>query len=116
MRVELLQPGTDELGTGAVRKYTWRSRLPYQLTFSMQTIRVEPQTRIEGLATGELEGRGVWQLSHANGITHVRYDWQVVANKWWMRRLAWIARPLFEWNHDIVMEWGRQGMLRRLAE
>src|SRR5262245_30568141 len=84
-RVVLLKPGVDDLGTGAVRDYTWRSRLPYRLTFTMQTTRIEPRSLIEGKATGELEGSGRWLLSHSDGITHVRYDWQVVANKWWMQ-------------------------------
>jgi hypothetical protein len=113
-RVELLKPGSDTLGQGAIRRYTWRSRLPYRLTFVMETTLVVPHTRIEGHATGELEGRGCWQLSHTDGTTHVQYDWHVVANKWWMRWLAPIARPLFEWNHDVVMEWGRIGLIRRL--
>jgi hypothetical protein len=47
-------------------------------------------------------------------MTHVRYDWQVVANKRWMRWLAPLARPLFAWNHDVVMDWGRIGLLRRV--
>lgn len=114
-KVELLQIGQDALGTGAIRRYCWRSRLPYQLCFVMQTVRVQPTTLIEGHATGELEGRGVWRLSHENGVTHIRYDWQVVANKWWMRRLSWLARPLFEWNHDVVMGWGLRGLRRRLG-
>jgi len=113
-RVQLLQLGIDDLGNGAVRRYTWRSRLPYRLTFTMKTTHVEPYSCIEGHATGELEGFGRWQLSHSAGVTHVRYDWLVEANKRWMRWLAPIARPLFEWNHDVVMEWGRQGLLRRL--
>lgn len=114
-RVELLRPGIDALGTGAVRRYVWRSRLPYRLQFTMETTRVEPQSRIEGVATGELEGTGCWQLAHADGVTHVRYDWRVAANKWWMRWLAPIARPLFEWNHDVVMGWGRAGLLNRVT-
>ena len=113
-QVELLNKGTDELGHGAVRRYTWRSRLPYRLTFLMQTTRVEPFSRIEGHATGELEGSGRWHLCHSEGVTRVRYDWQVKANKRWMRLLAPVARSIFAWNHDIVMEWGRLGLIRRL--
>lgn len=112
-KVELLQPGTDELGTGAVRRYTWRSRLPYRLTFVMETTRIEPQTCIEGRATGELEGAGVWRLASDGRVTQVRYDWQVEANKAWMRWLAPLARPLFEWNHDVVMQWGEIGLAAR---
>lgn len=113
-RVELLKSGVNVHGLGAIRRYRWRSRLPYSLTFIMETTLVEPQSRIEGHATGELEGFGRWQLHHDNGMTHVRYDWQVVANKWWMRWLAPIARPVFEWNHDVIMDWGRQGLVRQL--
>ena len=25
-----------------------------------------------------------------------------------------IARPLFGWNHDVVMEWGRIGLVQRV--
>src|SRR5262249_45973289 len=96
------------------RRYVWRSRLPYRLQFTMETTRIEPRSRIDGVATGELEGTGCWQLTHAEGVTHVRYDCRVVANKWWMRRLAPIARPLFAGNHDVVMDWGRAGLLNRV--
>ena len=115
VRVELLRPGIDELGHGAKRRYTWQSRLPYRLTFVIESTRIEPFSLIEGHATGELEGDGYWRLSHDRGVTHVRYDWKVAANKWWMVWLAPMARPLFEWNHDVVMEWGRQGLLKRLG-
>jgi hypothetical protein len=114
-RVEMLRPG-ETSGIGAVRRYTWRSRLPYRLTFVMETTRIEPCTLIEGMASGELEGRGCWQLRAAGGHTAVRYDWQVKATKAWMRFAAPIAKPLFAWNHDVVMEWGRQGLVRRVVE
>ena len=114
-KVELLKPGIDELGRGAVRRYTWKSRLPYRLVFVMETTRIEPQSHIEGHATGELQGFGCWHLENTNGVTHVRYDWQVVAKKRWMQWLAPIAKPLFDWNHDVVMEWGRLGLLHRLG-
>lgn len=113
-KVELLNAGDENL-IGAVRAYTFRSRLPYRLKFNMETTRIEPMQLIEGHASGELEGNGVWNLSEANGVTVVRYDWEVVANKAWMRFLAPIARPLFVWNHDIIMEWGRKGMAKKIG-
>ena len=32
----------DERGVGGIHRYTWKSKLPYRLSFDMQTIRVEP--------------------------------------------------------------------------
>ena len=114
VRVETLDAGRPD-GCGAIRRYTWRSRLPYRLTFIMETIRIEPLRLIEGRASGELDGRGCWQLSAAGASTHVRYDWEVGVTKSWMKRLDPIARPLFGWNHDVVMEWGRVGLIQRVA-
>lgn len=113
-RVELLRNG-DPLGVGAIRRYTWRSRLPYRLSFDMETTRVDPGQLLEGRATGELAGRGCWRLWGEDGATRVRYEWEVQVAKAWMRLLDPVARPLFAWNHDVVMEWGRQGLVRRLA-
>jgi len=43
----------------------------------METIRIEPPRLLKGIATGELEGRGLCQLSPEGGETIVRYDWTV---------------------------------------
>ena len=105
----------DDSGVGSIHRYTWKSKLPYRLSFDMQTIRIEPPLVLEGIATGELQGRGLWQLSSENGETIVRYDWRVETTKPWMILLSPIARPVFEWNHDVVMSWGAQGLRRRLG-
>jgi uncharacterized protein YndB with AHSA1/START domain len=105
----------DEAGIGSVHRYTWKSKLPYRLNFDMQTIRIEPPLLLEGIATGELQGRGVWQLSTDDGETVVRYDWSIDTTKRWMNMLAPIARPLFEWNHNVVMSWGAKGLADRLG-
>jgi hypothetical protein len=113
-RVQLLEPGDVE-GVGALRRMTWRSALPYELTFDMRTTRVEPQRLIEGVAQGELSGRGCWTLEPVGAGTAVRYDWCVAATKPWMRRLAPVAKPLFAWNHGVVMDWGRRGLAAKLT-
>ena len=105
----------DEWGVGSIIRYTWKSLLPYRLTFEMQTVRVEPPLLLEGIASGELEGRGLWQLSNEGSETVVRYDWNVQTAKQWMKLLAPIARPVFKWNHDLVMSWGAQGLGKRLG-
>lgn len=112
--VELLEAG-DADGIGAYRRMTWRSALPYELTFHMRTTRIEPQRRIEGVADGELSGRGIWTLSAEGAHTAVRYDWCVEATKIWMRVLAPVAKPLFAWNHGVVMGWGERGLAQQLG-
>jgi hypothetical protein len=113
-RVVELKRG-DENGVGSVRRYTWKSLLPYRLTFDMQTVRVEPMSILEGVATGELEGNGLWQFSVDPAGTVARYDWEVHTTKLWMNFLSPLARPLFKWNHDVVMGWGAEGLRKRLG-
>ena len=112
--VEKLREG-DANGVGDMRRYTWRGRLPYKLRFDMTTTRVEAPNRIDGTASGELEGTGVWRLAPDNDGTSVRYDWNVRATKRWMRLLAPVARPIFSWNHDAVMADGEKGLRRLLG-
>jgi hypothetical protein len=105
----------DERGVGRIHRYTWKSKLPYRLSFDMQTIRIEPPRLLEGIAIGELQGRGLWQLSTEGSGTIVRYDWNVETTKRWMNLLSPIARPVFEWNHNVVMNWGAEGLGKRLG-
>ncbi len=111
--VELKQGDKD--GIDSVRRYTWKSLLPYKLTFDMRTVRVEPLSIIEAVATGELEGKGLWQFSVDRTGTVARYDWEVETTKLWMNILSPLARPLFKWNHDVVMGWGAEGLRKRLG-
>jgi hypothetical protein len=105
----------DQSGVGSIQRYTWKSKLPYRLSFDMETNRIEPPLLLEGIATGELQSRGLWQLSTEGRETIVRYDWKVETTKRWMNLLAPLARPLFEWNHNVVMSWGAKGLAQRLG-
>lgn len=112
--VTLLRKG-DEMGIGAVRRMTWSTALPYDLAFEMETTRIEPQSLIEGRAYGELEGVGRWTLQPEGLKCDVRYDWIVKVTKPWMVRLSFILKPVFSWNHSVVMERGRRGLVHHLA-
>lgn len=113
-RVELIDPG-DENGIGSVRRLIWSTALPYDISFETTTVKVEPKRLIEGQAKGELEGIGRWTLTQEGERCRVRYDWIVAVTKPWMVRLAFLLRPVFAWNHNYVMERGRQGLEARLA-
>ena len=111
----------DETGVGQVGRYTWRSKLPYDLDFEMTTTRVRKPHLLEGQANGELAGVGRWRLFEQNGgagggpVTVVVYEWNVNTTKPWMNLLAPIARPVFAWNHDWVMRNGAEGLARLLG-
>ena len=110
----------DPAGLGQVGRYTWRSRLPYELVFEMRTTRVERPHLLEGEATGELAGTGRWRFFEhrregERPLTAVLYEWEVATTKAWMNVLAPVARPLFKWNHDWVMRNGGVGLAGRLG-
>lgn len=113
-RVEVLQAGGAD-GVGAIRRFTWRTALPYDLTFDMRATRVVEPHLLEGRASGELDGTGLWTLATDGSLTRVRYRWTVEVTKPWMRLFAPLLRPVFAWNHGVVMRWGFDGLQRRLA-
>lgn len=112
-KVEELDPGDAE-GIGSLRRFTWKSRLPYRLTFDVRVTHAEPLKVLEGHASGEVEGIGRWHFSRDGSVTIVRYEWHVRTTRRWMNLLAPIARPLFKWNHDQVMRQGAEGLARLL--
>ncbi|WP_250490559.1 SRPBCC family protein [Caballeronia sp. INML2] len=101
-------------GVGALHRYTWKGRLPYRVRFDMRVTRVEPLMSLEGEASGDVEGSGCWHFSSQNDVTIVRYEWRVRTGRGWMKLLAPIARPLFKWKHDYVMQRGAEALARRL--
>ena len=109
-----LEPG-DPDGVGKLARYTWRSRLPYDLTFDMRTTRVAAPHLLEGEASGELAGTGRWRLFAEDSTTAVTYEWNVGTTKPWMNALAPVARPAFAWNHDWVMRNGGAGLASLLG-
>ena len=113
-RVIEMKPG-DEAGVGQLARYTWRSKLPYELEFEMLTTRVERPHLLEGKASGELAGTGRWLFFAEPSTTAVIYEWNVRTTKAWMNLLAPIARPVFAWNHDWVMGNGGEGIARLLG-
>lgn len=92
----------------------WRSRIPYDLEFEFAVTELDEPRSMRGDAIGELTGSGHWRLFEQDGVTAVLYDWNVRTTKGWMNLLAPVARPFFEYNHDVVMGWGGEGLARWL--
>jgi len=111
--VEQLACG-DADGLHSRYRFTMRSRLPYALKFEMETTRLDRPYVIEGSSSGELVGTGIWTLARTTTGTAIRYDWTVEVTKPWMRALSSFARPVFAWNHGVIMRWGLEGLRRRV--
>jgi uncharacterized protein YndB with AHSA1/START domain len=111
--VKVLEPG-DREGRGALLELRFKSRLPYTLSLRSRITRVEPHRRMDIEAQGELEGIAVYELEHLGATTRMRLTWTVRTTKTWMNLLAPVARPLFAWNHDVLMKAGMRGLARKL--
>lgn len=110
----LSQAGTPD-GIGDRYNFIFRTKLPYKLAFVSEIVGKREPDYMEIRASGELEGTGAWKLWQEGGVTHVRYIWQVNANKKWMNALAPVLRPAFVWNHDQVMKEGAKGIAKKLG-
>ena len=101
-------------GEGTVYRHSWRSKIPYAVSFTVTVIRVVKPYLIEARADGGLEGTGTFRLYEAPDSTAVTYDWAVRTTKRWMNAVAPIGRPVFAWNHHAVMKNGGAGLARLL--
>jgi uncharacterized protein YndB with AHSA1/START domain len=113
-RVATLDPGDAER-VGSRYRVAWRSRIPYDLEFDFTVRRLEAPRLMEGEAAGQLSGTGCWRLFEQDGVTAVVYDWDVRTASRWMNLAAPLARRVFEYNHDVVMRWGGEGLARQLG-
>ncbi len=104
----------NENDIGKIVEYSWRSILPYTLNFKMTAEKIEKPFLMQGNSVGELQGEGIWTFKEENNITTATCQWNVNTNKTWMNKLAFLFRPLFKWNHKIVMRWGAKGLAKKL--
>jgi hypothetical protein len=112
-RVEKLEEG-DDAGIGALYRHEWRSVIPYPVRFETRITDIQPLDLIEAVAQGELAGTGRWRF-FGGPETAVTYEWNVRTTVPWMNLVAPVARPLFRWNHNVVMHQGGEGVAALLG-
>jgi mannose-6-phosphate isomerase-like protein (cupin superfamily)/uncharacterized protein YndB with AHSA1/START domain len=95
---------------GKTSRQHFKGRLPYHLHTTSRTTRLEPPRVVEGEVTGDLRGRGLWTLTPAGEGTHVRFDWQVYADRPLLRALTPLLRPLLRWNHAWAIARAVEGL------
>jgi hypothetical protein len=62
----------------------------------------------------ELGKVGLFLLHGDANKTNVTFDWNVSTPKPWMNAVAKVAKPLFEFSHNLVMKWFVHGLAKQL--
>lgn len=90
--------GPVEVGTESRQHF--KGRLPYHLHTRSVVAELDPPNRVTADVDGDLRGRGTWTLTPTADGTHVRFDWEVHADRRLLRLLTPVLRPMFRWNHN----------------
>jgi uncharacterized protein YndB with AHSA1/START domain len=104
----------QEGAVGAVAAIDWKSPLGYRFCVTATTLHVDRPRSIEARVEGDLHGHGLWVLEPRAGGVDVVYRWDLELRRPWMRRWAWLLRPLFAWSHFRVVRQGVAGLARHL--
>ena len=113
LRVEPLSQ--TRTGLGAKSKLLTKGKLPYQLRWQAEIVEARRPINFTIRATGDFDGRGIWSLEQSGSEVAITFDWRLRAEKPLLRRLSFIFKPLFRWNHRWAMARGEEGLRRELA-
>ncbi len=105
----------DATGVGRRVRLHTKGWLPYTLRWEAATVEASPPHRIAIRATGDFNGRGVWQIAQHGESVNVTFDWQLTADKPLLRRLSFLLKPLFSANHRWAMARGQESLELELA-
>jgi uncharacterized protein YndB with AHSA1/START domain len=112
--VERPDAAHEQGSVGAVAFIDWKSPLGYRFRVKATTLHVDRPRSIEARVEGDLHGHGLWVLEPQERGVDVTYRWDLELRRPWMRRWAWLLRPLFAWSHFRVVRSGVAGLARHL--
>ncbi len=100
--------GPAELGKQSRQHF--KGRLPYHLHTSSTVTAIDAPHTVTAEVEGDLRGTGTWTLTPTATGTHVRFDWQVHADRKLLKALTPVLRPLFRWNHNWAIARAMEGL------
>ncbi|MBO0839794.1 MAG: polyketide cyclase [Sciscionella sp.] len=93
-----------------------RSVLPFELVVRMTRAEQDQRAgRVRVNLSGDLEGWLGGVITRDARGTRLEIVQHVVAHKKLLRRLAFVARPVWLANHELMMRGGRRGLHRYLS-
>ncbi|MGH2402870.1 MAG: SRPBCC family protein [bacterium] len=102
-------------GPGGIVAVHVKAALPYHMHFEIEAVREEPPRIAEVRVRGDLNGSMLWRLVPERGGTRLFFEETVTTGKTVLNVLAPLFKPLFAWNHEIMMKHGEEGLRRLLA-
>ena len=114
LAIELLEAG-DEHGIGKSYRLTTKGWLPYIIHWTSTTTEKRFPERLAIAASGDFVGTGVWTFTQDGPITDAVYDWNLRADKPLLRKLSFLLKPLFAFNHNWAMNKGLESAKLELA-
>jgi len=113
LKVEELEPG-EANGIGTVMRLHTKGWLPYTLVWQFRIAEIYKDGFLL-VATGDLEGRGIWTFKQVGEWVDITYDWKISAEKSLLRYFSFIMKPLFAANHHWAMAQGEKSLKLELA-
>jgi len=109
--LKIVEEGRPD-GIGKVVEVYTKGLLPYTIRWSFRSSEKKFPHRLALEAFGDLEGKGVWNIKQKKGsaICEVHYDWRIKAEKPLLKKLSFLLKPLFKYNHDWAMYKGEQSI------
>ena len=114
-KVTVAAEGDAATGVGRITDIVTRGLLPYDVTWRVEVLETGTPDLIRVRASGDVIGLGTWRLTQGDGVVDLRYLWRGRVGKPWMKRLEFLLKPVFVWNHNWVMRRGEQGLRAELA-
>jgi uncharacterized protein YndB with AHSA1/START domain len=106
--IEVESDGPPEVGKESRQHF--KGRLPYHVRTRSVIAELDPPHVIAADVDGDLRGRGTWTLTPTERGTHVRFDWQVHADRRLLKLLTPLLRPLLRWNHNWAIARAIEGL------
>jgi uncharacterized protein YndB with AHSA1/START domain len=87
-----------------------QSVLPYRLRMVARRVVSDPVAlRLRAALSGDLVGWAEWQITPSGSGSVARFSQQVDTTGF-LRRATPLARPIFNWNHEVMMRGGERGL------
>jgi len=84
------------------------SFLGYALTFRLADLESFRPERLTFTSKGDLRGTGEVTFVDLGARSAMDIYWRVATDRPWMRRTAWVLRPLFVGAHHLIMRQGEK--------